>query len=195
MAYTVFVVEDDKTLQETLAYNLSRQGYEVMLTNNGRDALEMARDNPPDLILLDVMLPGMDGFEVCRILRKEMRLPILMLTARTEEVDKIVGLEMGEGDMAQPGHWQGGTPALTMWQLPAHFEREQVQLREAGIEGWAQLAGLEDADLRRIGARAVATRRVSASGPMRRTRSTCPRCSPCRSTKLSIRRSCTSSPG
>ena len=98
MAYTVFVVEDDITLQETLEYNLSRQGYEVMVAGNGRSALEMARNNPPDLIVLDVMLPGMDGFEVCRILRKEMRVPILMLTARTEEVDKIVGLEMGADD-------------------------------------------------------------------------------------------------
>lgn len=98
MSYSVLVVEDDVTLQETLVYNLTRQGYEVSATDNGRTALKMARENKPDLILLDVMLPGIDGFEVCRILRQELSTPVLMLTARAEEVDKIVGLEMGADD-------------------------------------------------------------------------------------------------
>ena len=70
----------------------------VLTTDNGRTALKLARENKPDLILLDVMLPGMDGFEVCRILRQELSTPVLMLTARAEEVDKIVGLEMGADD-------------------------------------------------------------------------------------------------
>jgi DNA-binding response OmpR family regulator len=98
MSYSVLVVEDDVTLQETLVYNLTRQGYEVSATENGRTALKLAREEKPDLILLDVMLPGMDGFEVCRILRQELSTPVLMLTARAEEVDKIVGLEMGADD-------------------------------------------------------------------------------------------------
>lgn len=98
MSYSVLVVEDEITLQETLAYNLKRQGYTVLTTDNGRAALNLARENKPDLILLDVMLPGMDGFEVCRILRQELSTPVLMLTARAEEVDKIVGLEMGADD-------------------------------------------------------------------------------------------------
>ena len=98
MSYSVLVVEDEITLQETLAYNLKRQGYNVLTTDNGRTALKLARENKPDLILLDVMLPGMDGFEVCRILRQELSTPVLMLTARAEEVDKIVGLEMGADD-------------------------------------------------------------------------------------------------
>jgi DNA-binding response OmpR family regulator len=98
MSYSVLVVEDDVTLQETLVYNLTRQGYEVSATENGRTALKLAREKKPDLILLDVMLPGMDGFEVCRILRQELSTPVLILTARAEEVDKIVGLEMGADD-------------------------------------------------------------------------------------------------
>jgi DNA-binding response OmpR family regulator len=98
MSYSILVVEDDVTLQETLAYNLTRQGYAVSVTDNGRTALKLARENKPDLILLDVMLPGMDGFEVCRILRQDLSTPVLMLTARAEEVDKIVGLEMGADD-------------------------------------------------------------------------------------------------
>lgn len=98
MDYKVLIVEDDVTLSETLEYNLQRQGYMVLTADNGRSAVDLARKQKPHLILLDVMLPGMDGFEVCRILRKELSVPILMLTARTEEVDKIVGLEMGADD-------------------------------------------------------------------------------------------------
>ncbi|MGB5061488.1 MAG: response regulator transcription factor [Candidatus Promineifilaceae bacterium] len=98
MDYKVLVVEDDTTLLETLEYNLSHQGYEVVTAVNGRDALTLARSSQPDLIVLDVMLPGVDGFEVCRILRKELSMPIIMLTARGEEIDKIVGLEMGADD-------------------------------------------------------------------------------------------------
>lgn len=98
MNYKVLVVEDDDTLLEMLEYNLTRQGYTVLTAVNGRSALTLARSQSPDLILLDVMLPGIDGFEVCRILRKELSIPILMLTAKAEEVDKVVGLEMGADD-------------------------------------------------------------------------------------------------
>ena len=94
----ILVVEDDNTLLEMLEYNLSRQGYQVVTAKDGRSALTFARQEKPNLIVLDVMLPGIDGFEVCRILRKEFSFPILMLTARTEEVDKIVGLEVGADD-------------------------------------------------------------------------------------------------
>ena len=98
MPYQVLIVEDDETLRETLEYNLRNQGYEVITADNGYKALELARGRQPDVLLLDLMLPGIDGFEVCRILRKEMSLPILMLTARTEEVDKVIGLEVGADD-------------------------------------------------------------------------------------------------
>ncbi|HIP70237.1 MAG TPA: response regulator transcription factor [Anaerolineae bacterium] len=103
MKAKILVVEDDETLQETLVWNLERQGYKVTAAGNGRTALNLARDKKPDLIILDVMLPGLDGIDVCRILRKESATPILMLTARTEEVDKIVGLEIGADDyMTKP---------------------------------------------------------------------------------------------
>jgi DNA-binding response OmpR family regulator len=98
MGEKVLVVEDERTLQETLEYNLARQGYEVSTAANGLTALEVARRERPDVIVLDVMLPGIDGFEVCRILRQEMSVPILMLTARTDEVDRVVGLEVGADD-------------------------------------------------------------------------------------------------
>ena len=85
----ILVVEDDETLLETLEYNLERQGYEVIKAVDGREALEKARNEDPEMIILDVMLPFLDGFEVCRILRKEMNIPIMMLTARTDEVDRV----------------------------------------------------------------------------------------------------------
>jgi len=95
---TVLVVEDEPTLLETLEYNLARQGYRVITASDGVMAVERARQGQPDLILLDIMLPKMDGFEVCRTLRKEMNVPILMLTARDDEIDKVVGLEVGADD-------------------------------------------------------------------------------------------------
>jgi DNA-binding response OmpR family regulator len=94
----ILVVEDEQTLVETLDYSLRRQGYDVLTAMNGRAALELARKHMPDLVVLDIMLPGLDGFEICRILRQETSVPILMLTARTEEIDKIVGLEVGADD-------------------------------------------------------------------------------------------------
>ncbi len=94
----VLVVEDEPSLVDTLEYSLRRQGYAVSVATDGRTALELARREQPNLIVLDVMLPGMDGFEVCRILRQEMSMPIIMLTARDDEVDKVVGLEVGADD-------------------------------------------------------------------------------------------------
>jgi DNA-binding response OmpR family regulator len=96
--HTILIVEDDLTLLEALEYNLTTEGYEIITVADGLTALEIAREEHPDLILLDLMLPRLDGFEVCRILRQEMSVPILMLTARTDEVDRVVGLEMGADD-------------------------------------------------------------------------------------------------
>jgi two-component system OmpR family response regulator len=94
----VLIVDDDKNILAVLKYNLVNEGFNVIAVEDGIQALEMARQEKPDLILLDIMLPGMDGFEVCRILRKEMAVPILMLTAKTQEIDKVVGLELGADD-------------------------------------------------------------------------------------------------
>jgi DNA-binding response OmpR family regulator len=98
MPEKILVVEDEPALQETLAYNLEKQGYEVETVGNGQLAVETARKFTPDLVLLDIMLPGMDGFEVCKLLRREMNIPIIMLTARDDEIDRVVGLEVGADD-------------------------------------------------------------------------------------------------
>jgi two-component system OmpR family response regulator len=99
----VLIVEDDANLLETLRYNLQKEGYDVATASDGEQALEVARRERPGLLILDIMLPRISGFEVCRILRKEMTIPILMLTAKADETDKIVGLEIGADDyMTKP---------------------------------------------------------------------------------------------
>jgi DNA-binding response OmpR family regulator len=95
---SILIVEDDETLQQTLAYNLREEGYLVNVAHNGYQGLEMARTEPHDLIVLDVMLPELDGLSVCRILHREMDVPIILLTARSNEVDKIIGLDSGADD-------------------------------------------------------------------------------------------------
>ncbi len=94
----ILVVEDEENLSEALKFNLERQGYRVIVTSNGYDALGVMRHESPHLIILDVMLPGLDGFEVCRRVRTTSNVPILMLTARGEEVDRVLGLEIGADD-------------------------------------------------------------------------------------------------
>jgi DNA-binding response OmpR family regulator len=95
---TILLVEDETTLAETLRYNLEREGYSVMIAADGVQGLEQARREQPDLIVLDIMLPRLDGFSVCRIIRQESDVPIMMLTARQDEVDRIAGLELGADD-------------------------------------------------------------------------------------------------
>lgn len=94
----LLLVEDDQTLLDTLSFNLEREGYEVVRASDGISALNLAREEKPDLILLDVMLPEMDGLTVCRTLRREASTPIVLLTARGGEVDRIVGLDSGADD-------------------------------------------------------------------------------------------------
>ena len=132
MPETILVVEDEPSLQETLAYNLKKEGYAVEAVGDGLVALESARRLKPDLIVLDLMLPGIDGFEVCRILRKEMNTPVLMLTARDDEIDRVVGLEVGADDYL--------TKPFSMRELMA---RVKAQLRRARLireELWKQSA-------------------------------------------------------
>jgi DNA-binding response OmpR family regulator len=94
----VLVVEDDEGIRETLKYNLSAAGFSVQEASDGVTGLRTARTSSPDLILLDLMLPGMSGLDFCRAVRKTSRVPIIMLTAKDSEVDKIVGLELGADD-------------------------------------------------------------------------------------------------
>jgi DNA-binding response OmpR family regulator len=99
----LLIVEDDQTLRETLAYNLQGEGYEVVQAGDGVTGLNLAREHKPDVILLDVALPGLDGLTVCRTLRRETEAAIVLLTARDGEVDRIVGLDSGADDyIAKP---------------------------------------------------------------------------------------------
>lgn len=99
MGKTVLIVDDEKNIVDILSFNLIREGYEILCAYDGREGLELALQKNPDLILLDIMLPYMDGFEVCREFRKNNNLtPVIMLTAREEEEDKIFGLELGADD-------------------------------------------------------------------------------------------------
>jgi DNA-binding response OmpR family regulator len=97
------LVDDDANLRHTLGYALRQEGFEVFAAEDGERGLESFRQNRPDVVLLDVMLPNVDGFEVCRRIRRESDVPILMLTARDTELDKVVGLELGADDyLAKP---------------------------------------------------------------------------------------------
>jgi DNA-binding response OmpR family regulator len=122
----ILVVEDEESLLQTLRYNLARAGHDVRLSTNGAQALEMIRGNPPELVVLDLMLPGLDGLELCRAVRADSlnpavaHVPILMLTARDEEIDKVVGLEVGADDYL--------TKPFSMHELLA---RVKAQLRRA----------------------------------------------------------------
>jgi DNA-binding response OmpR family regulator len=95
---TILVVDDEKTLRDMLEYNLLREGFRVLVAGDGSEALRLAFDEHPDLIILDVMLPGMSGFDVVRAVRRQLTVPVLMLSAREEEIDKVVGLELGADD-------------------------------------------------------------------------------------------------
>ena len=99
MSRNILVVDDEKNIVDILNFNLQREGYSVLCAYDGREGLKLAREESPDLILLDVMLPYMDGFEVCRTLREEgSSIPIIMITARESETDKVLGLELGADD-------------------------------------------------------------------------------------------------
>ena len=95
---TILVVEDDSTLREVLCYNLRKEGYEVLEAADGAKAVEAFHTEHPSLVILDLMLPVMSGLEVCRIIQGQKRTPVIMLTAKAEEVDKVVGLELGADD-------------------------------------------------------------------------------------------------
>lgn len=95
---TILIVDDEKPIVDILVYNLEKEGYSTLEANDGLSAVEIAIDKKPDLILLDIMLPKMDGLTVCKKIRSSLNVPILMLTAKDEEIDKILGLELGADD-------------------------------------------------------------------------------------------------
>ena len=117
---SILVVEDDPNIQEALRYSLEKENYNLILANDGNLALQLARDQKPDLVLLDLMLPGIDGLAVCKGIRSENDVPIIMLTAKTEEIDKVLGLELGADDYI--------TKPFSMRELIA---RIKIQLRHS----------------------------------------------------------------
>lgn len=96
--YKILIVEDEKPIADILEYNLEKEGYDVQAVYRGDEAVDAAGDFMPDLILLDIMLPGIDGLSVCRQVRQQMDCPIIMLTAKDAEIDKVLGLELGADD-------------------------------------------------------------------------------------------------
>ena len=101
MKEKILIVEDDKDILKMVEYNLKKEGYRTAYARDGEDAIEMAHSEHPDLILLDLMLPGIDGLEVCKQLKKESKtagIPVIMVTAKSQESDKVVGLELGADD-------------------------------------------------------------------------------------------------
>ena len=98
MSKKILVVDDEKNIVDIVAFNLHKEGYEVVVARDGESCLEAFAKEDPDLVILDLMMPKMDGFEACRKLREKSQVPIIMLTARAEEVDKVLGLELGADD-------------------------------------------------------------------------------------------------
>ena len=94
----VLIVDDEKNIVDIIAFNLKKEGYQVITASDGEEGVEKTFSENPDLILLDIMMPKMDGYEACRKIREKKHTPIIMLTARAEEVDKVLGLEMGADD-------------------------------------------------------------------------------------------------
>jgi len=129
---TVLVIEDEDTLRRALSYNLGRDGFKVLVAGDGAEGRDLALTSSPDLVILDLMLPKVDGLDVCRAIRREATTPILMLTAKVEEVDRIVGLEVGADDYL--------TKPFSMRELLARVRAllRRVEMdRRAGGEGQA----------------------------------------------------------
>ncbi|PPD58338.1 response regulator transcription factor [Dehalogenimonas etheniformans] len=124
----IAVVEDDRTLADLLRYNLNRDGFAVVTAADGNSGLDLIRREKPDAVIMDVMLPGIDGFEATRLLRRESHVPVLMLTARSDEIDKVLGLELGADDYL--------TKPFSMRELLARVKvmlrRDETAKREQG---------------------------------------------------------------
>lgn len=124
MERTILVIEDEQNINDILTFSLGKEGYKTLSALDGVTGLEMALNENPDLILLDVMLPGMDGFEVCKQIRMTSQVPIIMLTAREDELDKVLGLEFGADDyMTKPYSMRELTA-----RIKANLRRSAIQI-------------------------------------------------------------------
>jgi DNA-binding response OmpR family regulator len=131
MGSRILIVEDEPSIADSLAYALQREGFQTRVAPDGEAGVGLAREFKPELVILDLMLPGMSGLDVCRILRRDYTFPIIMLTARADEVDKVIGLEVGADDyVAKP---------FSMRELVARVRsalRRQTMLAAAGQAGF-----------------------------------------------------------
>lgn len=133
MKGSLLIVEDEQSILDILQFNLEREGYQTQTAMDGEEAVAKAKQLEPDLILLDVMIPVIDGFEVCKMIRTFSQAPIIMLTARTEEVDKILGLELGADDYM--------TKPFSMRELMARIKANMRRLPSASIQTAETAAG------------------------------------------------------
>ena len=148
----ILLVDDEQSIQTLLSYPLQKDGYDVVRAGDGREALDRFEEQPFDLVVLDLMLPRIDGLEICRRLRSRSSVPIIMLTAKSEEIDKVLGLELGaddyitkpfsmrefrsrvkavlrRADMAPRADVDGGEPGLRAGELTIDFAKRRVELR------------------------------------------------------------------
>lgn len=146
----VLVVEDERAILDIVSFNLQKEGYEVLEALDGNTGLDLALNGGADLILLDVMLPGMDGFEICKKVREQSSVPIMMLTAREEEVDKVFGLELGADDYI--------TKPFSMKELMARV-KANIRRSDYGKEP-IEKEPEDDGDVMRFGALVIDNKRV-----------------------------------
>jgi DNA-binding response OmpR family regulator len=154
---TILLVDDEDAVQKLLTYPLEREGFRVVSARDGEEALARFGEENPDLVVLDIMLPNLDGLEVCKRLRARSPVPIIMLTAKSEEIDKVVGLELGADDyitkpfsmrefrsrvkaalrraeMARPDAGEADEPPLVVHELEIDFAKRSVRIREEEIK-------------------------------------------------------------
>lgn len=149
MGQTVLVVDDEQNIVNIIAFNLKKEGYEVLTAGDGEEAVEIVEKHQPDLILLDIMMPKMDGYEACRKIREKYNMPIIMLTARAEELDKVLGLEMGADDYVTKPF---GTRELIA-RVKANLRRSVVKNEPAVEKGNVLKFGKLEIDLDKFEAR------------------------------------------
>jgi len=127
---TILVVDDEKTMVDIIKYSLEKAGYKVITAGDGQEALNLARTKRPDLMVLDIMLPVIDGFEVCKTVGVEMNIPVIMLSAKDEEIDKILGLEIGADDyLTKPF-----SPRELVARVKAHLRAERRRTRTKDVD-------------------------------------------------------------
>lgn len=129
----ILVVDDEKTISDIIVFNLEKEGFEINVAHDGEEGLKKFHDESPDLILLDLMLPKMDGLEVCREIRKVSSVPIIMLTAKDSEIDKVLGLELGADDYVTKPFSNRELVARVKANLRRHSNREQQDGENANV--------------------------------------------------------------